>query len=216
MPENLLEKLLQNQTTDTREKVLSVVHASGLRESDPIFLLMVANSTVQVLLEQAPNNLRQTFNDCLQKTRSEYQGYEQAALTGLKMEIAKAVNQVLTESTAKANQAKNVVTYKSLIGAGAMMLAVLTIGGLCGLGSARWIAQLDGRGLTDEEVKALSWARSKQGRFAYDLMQWNPDLQGRQCQERVKELAVQMGDRKATGGYCFVWIVPYKQRTFAR
>jgi hypothetical protein len=164
MAKNLLEELLKDQTQNTREKVLSIVNASGIKESDPVFLLMVANSTVQILLEQAPNALKQTFTDCQQRTRDEFRGYEQAALAGIKEEVAKTAHQLVAESLAKAKESKNVVTYKSLIGAGAMMLVILLVGGMSGLGYARWIAQVDHRGLTADEIKTLDFAQSKEGR----------------------------------------------------
>jgi hypothetical protein len=215
MAEDLLDRLLRDQDTDTREKVLQIVHASGIRESDPVFLLMVANSTVQVLLEQAPNELRQTFHDCHQRTRDEYESWEKASLAGIKHEISKTTNQLVAEAIAKGNEAKSVVTYKSLIGAGAMLLATLLVGGVCGLGAARWIAQMDDRGLTAEQIKALEWGQSNEGRFAQQFFAWNPDLLNRECEARARDLgAIRVNGRTYTSGYCFLWTQPPDERGF--
>jgi hypothetical protein len=216
MTENkLLEKLLEGQDAATRAKVMSVVHESGLRESDPLFLLMVANSTVQVLLNQAPNDLRQTFNDCFEKLRLEYGGYEKAALAGMKQDIAKTVSQLVGAAIAKGNEAKNVVTYKSLMGAGFITLTVLLVGALFGFGASRWLVQMDNRGLTADEVVALKWGQSKEGRYAQQLFDWNPDLMNGECEARVRELgAMRVGDRRVTSGYCFLWTQPPSKRKF--
>jgi hypothetical protein len=195
--------------------VLSIVHESGLRESDPLFLLMVANSTVQVLLNQAPNELKQTFHDCLQSTRSEYREYERAALTGIKGDIARSVDQLVKAALLEGNKSRAAGGLPSLVSAGAILMGVLVIGVGTGFLASRWLIQRDSRGLTAAEVTALSWGRSREGQFARQLFSWNPTLLNRKCESQARNLgSIEVEGRTLAGGYCFVWTQPPEKRTF--
>lgn len=219
MAEPLATKMLEAEKPENRNLVLAEVAASGIKESDPVFMATLAIVTAKVVVEQTPKELRQTFTECLASTRDELSGYEKVAMAGIKHEVSKTVDQLVAEAIAKGSEAKNVVTYKSLIGAGAMALGLLLVGALGGMSALRWFAQMDNRGLTAAEVTALDFGQSKEGRFAQQLLEWNPDLLNGECESRAQDLgAITIGDgtRKATSGYCFVWRQPPDKREFTR
>ena len=79
------------------------------------------------------------------------------------------------------------------------------------------------RQLTLEQAKALDWATSAEGQFSRKLMHWNQDLLSRDrngqlvCANEVNRLGVtleMLPNRKATAGFCTLWVQPPNQREF--
>ena len=71
--------------------------------------------------------------------------------------------------------------------------------------------------LTLEEANLIAWAKSQEGQFAKELMDWNSGvLDSLSCTEEVKRLGVtlKVQGRPASYGFCTVWVVPPKQRQF--
>jgi predicted lipid carrier protein YhbT len=71
--------------------------------------------------------------------------------------------------------------------------------------------------LSASDAQLLKWAKSKEGRLAQNLVEWNSDyLENRRCTQEVQDLGVELtvGDRVATSGYCVLWVVPPDQREF--
>jgi hypothetical protein len=108
--------------------------------------------------------------------------------------------------------------------------------------SGNAIADGNARKLTLEEVKALDWglsesgrfgrnnpefmrwARSNEGKYARQLMQWNQTLLSdagwgtRLCERDVKELGItlRVDGRFAKSGFCVLWTKPPGQRQLLR
>lgn len=217
-PSSVLEQLLGKVEPDAEAKILRIVDAFGMGKDDPIFLLLLANSSVQVLLEQAPNQLQHTFEFANQKALDRIESYEQAARRGVERQVSEAVNTLIQ----KAGASKAQVTAKSLVAAGAIALGLLWVGLIGGWGYSQWRQSktvLDPSGprqLTLDEAEALKWALSEEGRYAESLMGWNEDLLGGDCQQQVQDLGVtiQMGTQKASSGFCLVWTHPPDEREF--
>jgi hypothetical protein len=214
----ILEELLGQVDDKTEAQIRRIVSAFGIDENDALFLLLLSNSSVQVLLEQAPNSFRQTFEHAHQKVLDSIEQYEQAARRGVERQVSESVKELMQ----KAGATKARVTLKSLIGAGAIALGLVGLGLLGGWSYARWqqsqiqMAPGEPRQLTLQEAEALDWATSEEGQYARQLLEWNEALLGGNCQQQVKDLGVtiQMGTRKAKSGFCLVWTQPPSEREF--
>ena len=216
---SLLEEIVNKQGEPEAKAVIrSLAQATGLSENDPLFLLLIGLSPVGITLEKSPNVIKQTFLQCHNQLKRELQDYEKMATQGIEHEIATSVRVLLK----KTEVSKAQVTLKSLIGAGAIVLALVSVGLLGGFGiSQKQVAaqRLDPSGavqLTLEEANAMTWAMSPEGQYAKTLLSWNEDLLAGQCQQQVNELGVtiQVGARKAKSGFCLVWTEPPEKRKY--
>ncbi|MEM9505801.1 MAG: DUF6753 family protein [Cyanobacteria bacterium P01_E01_bin.43] len=214
----ILEELLGQVDEKTEAQIRRIVSAFGIDENDALFLLLLSNSSVQVLLEQAPNSFRQTFEHAHQRVLDSIEQYEQAARRGVERQVSESVKELIQ----KAGAAKAQVTIKSLIGAGAIAIGLISFGVFGGWGYSQWrqsqIKMAPGapRQLTLNEAEALDWATSSEGQYARQILEWNEDLLGGDCQQQVKDLGVtiQMGTRKAKSGFCLLWTQPPSEREF--
>ncbi|MGP1384040.1 MAG: DUF6753 family protein [Thainema sp.] len=214
----ILEELLGQVDDKTEAQIRRIVSAFGIDENDALFLLLLSNSSVQVLLEQAPNHFRQTFEYAHQKVLDSIDQYEQAARRGVERQVSESVKELMQKAGARKAQ----VTLKSLIGAGIIALGLIGLGLFSGWSYAQWrqsqVAMAPGepRQLTLNEAEALDWATSSEGQYARQILEWNEDLLGGECQQQVKELGVtiQMGTRKAKSGFCLLWTQPPSEREF--
>lgn len=220
-PSKLKRFLQQYADPGTRARVLTLVQQTGLQENDPALPLMIGTAQVQALLETGPKDLRQTFEyahqEVLRRVRSELERYEEAARRGIESTVASSVEMLLKKTA----RSKAEVTLKSLLGGAAALLGVLALGIVGGLGYDEWRQANtqyveEAQKLTLEEANALNWALSREGQYAQQIMAWNEDLLGGQCQKQVENLGVtiQYGTRMAESGFCLVWIAPPAQRNF--
>ena len=216
---SLLEEIVNKQGEPEAKAVIrSLAQATGLSENDPLFLLLIGLSPVGITLEKSPNIIKQTFLQCHNQLKRELQDYEKMATQGIEHEIATSVRALLHKTEASKAQ----VTLKSLVGAGAIALALVSLGLLGGFGiSQKQVAaqRLDPSGaiqLTLEEASAMDWAMSPEGQYAKTLLSWNEDLLAGQCPSQVSELGVtiQVGNRKAESGFCLVWTEPPEKRKY--
>jgi polyhydroxyalkanoate synthesis regulator phasin len=73
------------------------------------------------------------------------------------------------------------------------------------------------RQLTLDEAETLRWAKSREGKLARNLVQWNDDLLANlDCTKDVDRLGVTLNvqGKPSTFGYCALWVVPPEQRKF--
>lgn len=214
----VLDQLLGKVDEKAANKILRIVNAFGIDRNDSLFLLLLANSSVQVLLEQAPNQLQQTFEFANQKALDKIEDYEQAARRGIERQVAEAVQELVKKTGASKAQ----VTVKSLISAGAIAFGLIVIGLAGGWGYSQWqrsqvVQDPSGpRQLTLNEAEALDWALSDAGQYARQLVTWNEDLLGGECQQQLQDLdiTIQMGTQQAKSGFCLLWTQPPDQREF--
>lgn len=214
----ILEELLGRVDDATEAQIRRIVSAFGIDENDALFLLLLSNSSVQVLLEQAPNHFRHTFDYAQQQVLDAIEQYEQAARRGIERQLSEAVNALIQKAGARKAQ----VTLKSLIGAGAIALGLLGMGIFGGWGYGQWrqaqvtMAPGEPRPLTLAEAEALDWAMSAEGQYARQILEWNEALLGGECQQQVQELGVtiQIGTRQAKSGFCWLWTQPPSEREF--
>jgi hypothetical protein len=214
---SLMQQLLEQHDADVQARILQIVNHLNLDENDPVFLLMLSISTVQALVEVAPNELKQTYQYCHQQLLSDLDKYEKAASRGVEAKIA----QMAEEIVRKAGASKSLVTLKSVVLAALASSLVLGLGILSGAALSERKYQADPAGrrlLTTEQIDALEWAMSKPGRYARQFLHWNDSVLNGECRAQVKGLNVtlQYGSRIAIDGFCFVWVVSPEKRRFAK
>jgi hypothetical protein len=191
------------------------------------------------MFEQQSSKLRH-FIDRAEKT---LEIQSRAALDVQSRTISDSVNHLVK----KAAYEKVAHDLEALIRAGSIILAAIGIGVVVGLAfpkfnSGNTLAALAARKLTLEEVKALDWglsetgrfgrnnpefmrwARSNEGKYARQLMQWNQTLLSdvgwgeRLCERDTKELGItlRVDGREAKSGFCVLWTKPPGQRKLLR
>ena len=111
---------------------------------------------------------------------------------------------------------------RSLIPAGAILLSTFCLGMFAGITVPPWVQGKLGGGystafhdkLTYDQVSALNWAMSKEGKYARQIMKWNEGYLGGNCEEDVQQLGVTLtyGTQKRDNGFCVVWVRPPNQR----
>ncbi|MGP1373389.1 MAG: DUF6753 family protein [Almyronema sp.] len=214
----VFDALLEGVDADTQAKILRITNAFGLKKDDPLFLIALASSSVQALLEETPKQLQHTIEIACQQALDRVDNYEKAAKRGIERQIAEAVKELIQ----KAGASKAQVTIKSLIAAGAIAFGFLGLGLLGGWGYGQWrqsqveMASGEPRQLTLEEAEALDWATSAEGQLARNIVTWNEDLLGGECQQQVQELGItiQIGSHQAKSGFCLLWTQPPEKREF--
>jgi hypothetical protein len=218
--QSLFDRVMrQEDDPKVRERILEIVNETGVRENDPLFVVMLATGRMQVLLERSPRELRQTFEYAHQQIFAKLEDYEQAARRGVEHQVAQMVNASGRSGGGKPIQ---LASWLGFVG-GVSLWAIGFLGG-AGLMKLQQsqvaYAPGEARQLTLDEVKALQWSMSPEGRYARDLVSWNEDLLGGECQEQVEGLVdeqgltIQMGTKYARNGFCLVWTVPPNEREF--
>ena len=220
MTEALLDKILrQHDSPRIRENILEIVNATGVRENDPVFLLLVGTGKLQGMLETGPDQIKQTFEYAHQQILGSLEDYEQAARRGVENQVA----QMAKDAIAKAGKSKAQITAQALIGGGIAALLLIAMGAAMGLAWFKTTTRLAPGGpvqLSVEEASALEWAISQEGQYARQIVTWNEDLLGGECQAQIQQfidqegLTIQYGARKARRGICLLWIVPPEKREY--
>jgi hypothetical protein len=209
-----LNQLLDKLAPDVKAEVLEIVKASGFSEQDPIFSLLLATSTLQVLVLQAPQAIRQSYEHCHGEILSQLKDYEKAAARGIQNHLSASVKDLIRQANLKTKEP----TWKAIAIISAATLTVFAVGCLSGVTWAsrqHAIAREQGK-LTPPEQQALDWAMSEEGQYAQNLMRWNDSLQDGSCQVQVKNLGItlQYGKAIARSGFCFAWVKPPNERAF--
>lgn len=55
----LLDQILVNESEETKRKILAIVHASGIRPNDPIFLVLIVMTHAKVAITPLPEKLEE-------------------------------------------------------------------------------------------------------------------------------------------------------------
>lgn len=215
-----LDSLLEGQEPDFAARVLRIVRETGLRPNDPLFTILISTSTLKLLLQDAPKQLKATFEYLQQEMFSSLSAYEAAAAKGTEKRIATAVDKLIE----KTQVSKARLTMQTALPVGLMFLATLGLGVLGGMAFSRWqgnqLAQ-DPHGprqLTLEEANALDWAMSNEGQLAKKIMDWNDNLVNRGCEKEIEELGItyRLGNKQAVSGFCTIWVAPSGDRRFVK
>ena len=166
-----LHQLLDKLEPDIKADVLGIVQASGFSEQDPLFSLLLATSTLQVLVLKAPQDIKQSYEYCHGQVLSQLKDYEKAAARGIEKQLSASVNNLIRKANLKTKEPA-LIAFALM---GAMTLAVFAVGFLSGQqwgDGQRSLLRAKGQ-LTQPEQQALEWAISNEGKYAQDLMRWN-------------------------------------------
>ncbi|NEO10950.1 MULTISPECIES: DUF6753 family protein [unclassified Moorena] len=245
---SLLEKLLEGRSDSFKAKILDLVVATELDANDPLFLFLVATSSLETMLADTPKSLEQLFRSWEKDIQQMIDVVGQSTMDIQRQEISKAI---ALQSAPKANasaieQSKVTIESKSerqpcsyppkgsrdfLVAKTSPFINITAICGavvlslVCGLGAGWGLSQLSqpkldpngSRQLTLDEADTLNWAISKEGKLARNITKWNAGyLDNLECQKDAIEAGIRLnfGGKKATSGYCLLWVAPPSQRKY--
>ena len=220
-PDDLLAEALKGKSEDFKRRVLDFTFRSGLSQDDPLFLVLVATGQLEVMLEDAPQVLQILFKTWNKDLASNLEKVEQVAVERQKVAINRAANALIHESLLREGRS---IIY-SVFPATIVFFLIFGVGFIAGISIPPWIDGVLGGGytkvrsnlLTWKEVEAMNWAVSSEGKFAFDLINWNRGyLENGECIKDAQKLGVVLSqyNRKAKSGFCTIWVTPPDKRKF--
>jgi hypothetical protein len=208
---SLLEKLLDGRSEEFKRKVFQLVSQTGYSEGDPLFVILLATGTLQTLLNEKPVEIDEMFNCWLKSITKSMDSVEQEIVERQKTAITQAAGDLIR----KAERQEASRFFKSILPGVIAVSVVMFIGFVVGatVPPALKGGYVAGQNLTADDVEALRWANSKDGKYARQLMAWNYDYL-KVCDQDTTKISVklQMGQREAKSGFCLLWVKPPEQR----
>lgn len=213
-----LDELLIDKSPEFQAKVLRWTVRMNIKPKEPLFLTLVAIGQLQALLEDSPKDLSSLFDQWSEQLYDKLKEAERVAVKGQQTAISSAVATLLRKT-----QWEQATKLSAILPAAGLLTVAIGFGTLIGLGVSAWLqSQVNKdptgpRQLTLEQAESLSWAESKEGKFARNLMHWNAgSLDNLDCKNDVKRLGVtlEIQGRKATEGFCTIWVVSPEKRKF--
>lgn len=208
---SLLEKLLDGRSEEFKRKVFQLVSQTGYSEGDPLFVILLATGTLQTLLNEKPVEIDEMFNRWLKSITKSMDSVEQELVERQKTAITQAAGDLIR----KAERQESSRFFKSILPGAIAVSVVLVVGFVAGstVPPALKGGYVAGQNLTADDVDALRWANSKEGKYARQLMVWNSDYLKVCDQDTTKmPIKLQMGQREAKSGFCLLWVKPPEQR----
>ena len=220
-PDELLAEALNGKSEEFKQRVVDFAFRSGLSQDDPLFLIMVATGQLEIMLEDAPQRLQLLFETWNQDLAKNLETVEQVAVQRQKVAINRAAQALIHESLVR--EGRNIIN--SIYPAAIVFFLIFGAGFIGGVTIPPWIVGILGKGyslvksnnLTWEELNAMKWGMSSEGQFAKNLISWNRGyLDNRECLKDAQKLGVTLSqyNRKATSGFCTIWVVPPNKRKF--
>ncbi|BAY86043.1 hypothetical protein NIES267_55490 [Calothrix parasitica NIES-267] len=221
-PDELLAEALKGKSEDFKQRVVDFAFRSGLSKDDPLFLIMVATGQLEVMLEDAPQTLQLLFETWNQDLAKNLETVEQVAVQRQKVAINRAAQALIHESLVR--EGRNIIN--SIYPAAIVFFLIFGAGFIGGVTIPPWIVGVLGKGyslvksnnLTWDELNAMRWAMSSEGKFAKDLIDWNRGyVENGECLKDAQKLGVTLSqyNRKARSGFCTIWVVPPSKRKLA-
>ncbi|MBD1854785.1 MULTISPECIES: DUF6753 family protein [Leptolyngbya] len=173
-----------------------------------------------------------TYQEDLKQTLQNIQSFQQNLAESVEALLKKTGNPDLLKALKTSIHPKtaiNLTTWKdSLLAPAALPISIF--GGVMvaigvGLGWAGTqlakpeLAPGAPRQLTLDEAETLRWAKTREGKLARNLVQWNDDLlSDLDCTKDVDRLGVTLNvqGKPSTFGYCALWVVPPEERRFEK
>ncbi len=212
---SLLEGILANKDDEFVEKVMTMVIQLGIDPDDPLFVVLGALGNLEFLLEEAPASLQLQFQQWKEDMGKLQAQEHRKAIADYKRDISRAVGELLTLTEKRASR-----SFQSLVPAGAILLGTFCLGAFAGITIPPWLegGYTTTTKLTQTEAEALNWARSGEGKYARQLMEWNKGYLGGPCEQDVQRLGVKLtyGTQERINGFCVVWVKPPGERMVSR
>ena len=217
----LLSEALKGKSEAFKKRVLDFALSCGLSQDDPLFLVLVATGQLEVMLEDAPETLKLLFKNWNRDLARNLEKVEEVAVERQKVAIDRAAHALIR----KAQFAESRKLLTAVFPAGMLLFFILGVGIIMGILMPPWIAGILSGGytrvhantLTWDELEAMKWAVSKEGKFARNLIDWNRGyLDNGECVKDAQRLGVILSQygRKAKSGHCVIWATPPQQRKF--
>jgi len=216
-----LAEALKGKSEEFKKQVLSFAVSCGLSQDDPLFLILVATGQLEAMLKNAPEVLQLLFETWNRDLARNLQEVEKVAVERQKVAIDRAAHALILK--AQFTESRKLLT--SVLPAGLLLFFILGIGAIMGILMPPWIAGILGGGytkvqssaLTWNELEAMKWGMSREGKFARNLIDWNRGyLENGECVKDAQRLGVILSQygRKSKSGHCVVWATPPTKRKF--
>ena len=216
-----LAEALKGKSEEFKKQVLSFAVSCGLSQDDPLFLILVATGQLETMLKDAPEVLQLLFETWNQDLARNLQKVEKVAVERQKVAIDRAAHALIRK--AQFTESRKLLT--SVLPAGLLLFFILGVGAIMGILTPPWIAGMLSGGytkvqsntLTWDELEAMKWAMSREGKFARSLIDWNRGyLENGECIKDAQRLGVILSQygRKAKSGHCVIWATPPTKRRF--
>ena len=204
----LLDQVLDGKSKDFQLSVLKWAYSMGVEENDIMFLLMIGLGNVEMTIKDFPvlidDRFRQFFNDLTSSNISE----KLQAIEALLNQSSKN-NSLSFWQSLKKNKTPLLIGFSMFVSSISLFASLY-------LFIVRSTPKTS-EGLTLNDASTLEWAKSKEGKLARQITQWNSEnLDGLNCLEQAKKLDVTLtvGGKEATSGACMLWVVPHEKRKF--
>ena len=210
----LLDQALEGKPPEFQKKVLQWVVKSGVKETDELFVIMIAVGQLQSLLEDSPRELGKLFESWGERLLGIVDETRRLACKGIEVEVAAMANRLIKRTEIEQSQR----FWSSVVPAVGLLTMLLGFGVLVGMTVPLWLQGGYGTGprkLTVKEASTLQWAMSTEGQLAQNLMKWNSGrLDTKDCLWEARRLNVtlKLDGKDSTWGACLLWIVPPNQR----
>lgn len=220
-PDDLLAEALKGKSENFKRRVLDFAMSCGLSQDDPLFLVLVATGQLEAMLEDAPQTLQLLFKSWNQDLAHNLEQVELVAVERQKVAINRAANALIHQSLLR--EGRNIIY--SIFPTTIVFLLIFVMGFIAGISIPPWIDGVLGGGYTNvrstsltwHELDAMNWGMSNEGKFAKNLINWNRGyLENGECIKDAQKLGVVLSqyNRKASSGFCTVWVTPVNQRKF--
>lgn len=211
MKPSLLDKLLDGRDEVFKRKVLHLVSQTGYSENDPLFVILIVTGTLQTLLNDKPAELEQMFDRWFGSVTKSLDLVEQEIVERQKTAIAEAAGDLIK----KAERQESQRFFKSILPGAIAVAGVLIAGFFAGMTVPPAVrgGYVAGERLTAEDVEVLRWAKSSDGRYARQLLDWNEDYL-EVCERDIVNIPVKlkMGTIEAKRGFCLLYTKPPTER----
>ncbi len=214
--------LLEKATPEAKAWVHNFLTESGSALEDPFCSQIATNAYLAYVIRDKPNELRNTFEiaevNMLKKLGDEFDSkkasYEQALSAELEARIARMAERLITGNFDNPDILEEKVEPKSKPPIHPAAIAGLGVvaGLILGLSPSFLLAsnnESSGSNPNTADVHILKWAKSSQGKFARQLIEWNGDrLLKRKCESEARNnnITLSIQGIQATKGVCAIFV----------
>lgn len=217
---NMLGHLLSGRSNIYTSEILTIMLQQKIKADDPMFLLLLCIAELELLLVDTPLTLMTFGDEFMELMEGLFQQYfGDDADTQQRFDAANAEYLALVASGA--DKIVDSVTKKTFYGnfsaisrtiAPAFGIVAMAFG--LGVFGTLYVNKLSTRSLVAEgklsveQLQALEWAQSKEGKKAKEIMSYNQGYIGKPCKEDAKSLGVKLnfGNKEITKGICVLFV----------
>ena len=219
-------KFLFDQPEEIKQEVQArikrTVEIWNIDTEDPFFLVLLQGQIIQVFYESTPNRINEAFDRSSKLYQKQLLELQQQSLKQISDKALKSSTAKLQEAISFVLENNNIPPNRktrfsprvvgSMVTAGAMIFSLI-LGGAVGYSFNNSSIVRDWReNQVSEDLKTLKWAKSEEGKFAKNLLEWNQDLADKSCQKKVRNLGIsfKLGSLEIIDGFCITFVVPPK------